>query len=701
MRNNHPNTRLDLALVASLTTIRRINNSRSQESLSDNDFHTVLEFTQVTHATDVRDKIYGLRGLLPRHIQDVLIPDYALSTIEMLIKTARALINVSGDLELLRRSLPHSRRPGLPTWVPDFVGSGNAYGATWQERDKWHEWTFRKPEWNFRKQRRHKIGTVLEVMKPDEGRIGSFYGIQQARIEFISDDYIEGRTEDEHIDLLKCLFSWYAVVRTLPVYRGDSLTRLASFIDTVMCKYGWQLFGKTILYGRGHNFGTFAYCSKRYIFLSNLADRDAGSDEWKKSYRRTLRGSEVIRHVARLKTDPRAYLNNSIPFQRRRMIQHTDVYPTVPADSDAESGSLEGNISSYKNSEVSLSSLSPPSRPSIGWTIAEGPFLQRLRVKAGIIYERRVTRPARTAKSWTSLTVKQYRKHREHYTERAAAAAARGQGSTPSDSTPEHSAPPTRLASADSSNPGSNHPDSDDADDEISTPASPNHNTSPSSSTSSFFVGGEARSVPNPPYPLRHHPFYSLLPKQYTRYFIPCTCTENDGDINYTHHLTPEEDARIFDPSDPAMLTKQVRDLLQVKMQNFGGLKIEGKRFGYVRFRQQSTKGTGGTQGEKGDEGKGEKEEKEEKGEEGEDVIVLGMFPIQARRGDMVALLRGLLMPVVLREVEEVDEEGVRKRRWEWVGPCCLSRCWDWKFLEREKEEGGAGLEGLEVFEMV
>ncbi|KAF3804702.1 hypothetical protein GCG54_00012191 [Colletotrichum gloeosporioides] len=94
-----------------------------------------MSITQIKfHATDQRDKIYGLLGLAaesrdPPGLPDSLRPDYSLSVAEVYLKVARYVLNEGSSLALLTRargvdgSLTGQKRQhrlDLPTWAPDW-----------------------------------------------------------------------------------------------------------------------------------------------------------------------------------------------------------------------------------------------------------------------------------------------------------------------------------------------------------------------------------------------------------------------------------------------------------------------------------------------------------------------------------------------------------------------------------------------------
>jgi hypothetical protein len=89
-------------------------------------------------ATDARDKIYAMLGLLdvasmPEKAQTLLQPDYRKPVEQVYCEATLALIETEGSLAVL--SLAGTRNPtskltGLPTWVPDFSTKCDASGAS-------------------------------------------------------------------------------------------------------------------------------------------------------------------------------------------------------------------------------------------------------------------------------------------------------------------------------------------------------------------------------------------------------------------------------------------------------------------------------------------------------------------------------------------------------------------------------------------
>lgn len=78
-------------------------------------------------ATDPRDKVYGLIGLAPAHERANIVPDYNLSAEQVFLSTTIAILEQSGNLDIL---CSVAKRPaqeaetqvsGLPTWVCNYA----------------------------------------------------------------------------------------------------------------------------------------------------------------------------------------------------------------------------------------------------------------------------------------------------------------------------------------------------------------------------------------------------------------------------------------------------------------------------------------------------------------------------------------------------------------------------------------------------
>ncbi|KAK0646934.1 hypothetical protein B0T16DRAFT_493819 [Cercophora newfieldiana] len=85
----------------------------------------LLTSSRLRDATNPRDKIYALMGLLGAEVQTYLrlLPDYSLAVANVYTQSARELIRVSGTLDVLGSAgiiAGHVADPELPSWVPDW-----------------------------------------------------------------------------------------------------------------------------------------------------------------------------------------------------------------------------------------------------------------------------------------------------------------------------------------------------------------------------------------------------------------------------------------------------------------------------------------------------------------------------------------------------------------------------------------------------
>ncbi|PMD49667.1 uncharacterized protein K444DRAFT_670555 [Hyaloscypha bicolor E] len=80
-------------------------------------YRSVLKYSQFSQATDPKDKVYGIFGLLKRGLMSV---EYGLDVQEIYCKFTQAIIQEAGSLDLLNLCGTKHTIPGLPSWVPDF-----------------------------------------------------------------------------------------------------------------------------------------------------------------------------------------------------------------------------------------------------------------------------------------------------------------------------------------------------------------------------------------------------------------------------------------------------------------------------------------------------------------------------------------------------------------------------------------------------
>lgn len=86
----------------------------------------LLKATSHCHASDPRDRVYGLLGLFkPQDISRKLVPNYALSWRDCWVGTAAYALLVERNLILLTHALGSNQPAQMPSWVPDIRNSGS------------------------------------------------------------------------------------------------------------------------------------------------------------------------------------------------------------------------------------------------------------------------------------------------------------------------------------------------------------------------------------------------------------------------------------------------------------------------------------------------------------------------------------------------------------------------------------------------
>lgn len=93
-----------------------------RESHTNNNLNSLLERYRHYNATNDRDKVYGLLGLLTKKERNKVNPNYDKSEREVYTGIARLCIETTGSLRILSscRFAPRNQWADLPTWVPDW-----------------------------------------------------------------------------------------------------------------------------------------------------------------------------------------------------------------------------------------------------------------------------------------------------------------------------------------------------------------------------------------------------------------------------------------------------------------------------------------------------------------------------------------------------------------------------------------------------
>ena len=82
----------------------------------------ILELARSSHQSDLKDKVYGIMGLLDQNVTRFITPDYTLSISEVYIDLAKAVVNGTQTLEiLLHKEMASQSQLSMPSWVPDWT----------------------------------------------------------------------------------------------------------------------------------------------------------------------------------------------------------------------------------------------------------------------------------------------------------------------------------------------------------------------------------------------------------------------------------------------------------------------------------------------------------------------------------------------------------------------------------------------------
>ncbi|ROW03892.1 hypothetical protein VPNG_07294 [Cytospora leucostoma] len=110
-----------LHIISSLHTFR--SKYRTYGTLDADSFEELFFRTREYRATDLRDKIYALRGVCRNLRENTQPPDYSKSDVEVYIEAARASITTEqGRLTMLSEARSPRHGADLPTWCPDYGG---------------------------------------------------------------------------------------------------------------------------------------------------------------------------------------------------------------------------------------------------------------------------------------------------------------------------------------------------------------------------------------------------------------------------------------------------------------------------------------------------------------------------------------------------------------------------------------------------
>ena len=80
----------------------------------------MASFSNASNATNLRDKVYALLGLMDTRLASQIAPNYGSSIADVFIAVASSNISISGNLEILRDCNPWGKA-NAPSWCPDWT----------------------------------------------------------------------------------------------------------------------------------------------------------------------------------------------------------------------------------------------------------------------------------------------------------------------------------------------------------------------------------------------------------------------------------------------------------------------------------------------------------------------------------------------------------------------------------------------------
>jgi len=86
-------------------------------------FGRLLVLANFAKGQDIRDKVYGLVGMMDSNISRNIVPDYKLPPSRVYAAVAKTFITVHGNLEPIREGNPWGRT-GSPSWAADWTWNG-------------------------------------------------------------------------------------------------------------------------------------------------------------------------------------------------------------------------------------------------------------------------------------------------------------------------------------------------------------------------------------------------------------------------------------------------------------------------------------------------------------------------------------------------------------------------------------------------
>ncbi|KAK8113326.1 heterokaryon incompatibility protein-domain-containing protein [Apiospora sp. TS-2023a] len=163
----------------------RVYRNKGAKSLLD-----VLRLCRTKHASQPRDKVYGILGILHESVQSHLFPDYNASLRQVYTDVVDFLLHSTRRLDVICESIHsplHSSSASLPTWVPDWsqvqnmAGLGRSYefSASGETEAK-----FEFPD--SRQRTKLKITTIqLGVVETRGIAVGTYCGLDDTLMAFL------------------------------------------------------------------------------------------------------------------------------------------------------------------------------------------------------------------------------------------------------------------------------------------------------------------------------------------------------------------------------------------------------------------------------------------------------------------------------------------------------------------------------------
>lgn len=151
--------RVTLQQVFFKTTI--ISNVLSGYNKSQNILIVVLQTVRNRNATDSRDKVFGVLGLVNNWLTTPpILPDYTLNDIEVFAQVTINWITNTRDLFILTGNM--LRRPHIPSWIQDWAPAATFEGTEYHHETGWNM-LYRKYSASLTKGARSKLLSNFEL----------------------------------------------------------------------------------------------------------------------------------------------------------------------------------------------------------------------------------------------------------------------------------------------------------------------------------------------------------------------------------------------------------------------------------------------------------------------------------------------------------------------------------------------------------